>query len=747
MDEEPGRGAGRADSPLRKALADHFRDWRSGRDRGEVGPAGASAEGVVEWVVSTAVGEGAVPPSGISTGEVDSERDSGVRSLEEAVCWYLTEGAPESGSDATAGMLCGIRIGEVWPPLRLRLLETLAVRGQRRTLQELLSPEASSFLDLLEFRLEVPWKIELGDEWFDAVAMAGFPLLDDGVVLAWRRLLAAEARAACGRSDPSVQSELTGLAQLPPEGAGDTLSGRLAKRIASRAAAALVRLRLETGSEWWDVLEWPSFLDLPEWERRYLRALVEWRSGNPRDAAAMLASSGRPLEGNEFVRTAEAALIATEDPEHALTLLDPDHNTFERRVARLSLLCRLHRHDEAEALAAPPPAESDWEPLRFSWAAARTDLAHQFRGIRSALAEAKKDWSRAYQEAAAIRNPHAVRSSPEGRLAFLARNERDSVPVSDRWRREHSSRRFDRHTRSVSRTIPSGDELWYRAMVRLEDAPGAAAEDLKKLLTQSGWIRVQRLCGGGRLVMAGDLLLLSGHAETALEAYKSSGAPEAEVIPRMQFAIRLAALERGASPRPGEADRLAGEAAGGAAGASLKLLDALGHFSANRPSDSSDALEAALREGCGNPLCLGIRLALGLADPSAEPFPEGSESEPWLADLFQLCDPGRKWPERIAEFVERSGGRWMDRCPFDPEAVARTYLFRLCEDRDWPRAKNWLARISADGHTWASELAGFVALREAIHQAMKREVPEAVAAVEGILKGFAESSGSRVAGQ
>lgn len=746
MDEEPGRGTERAGPPLRKALADHFRDWRRGRDREEDGPAGASDEGIVEWVVSSALGESAVPPSGASTGEVDSARDAGARSPEEAVCRYLTEGPPESGPDATAGMLRGIRLGEVWPPLRLRLLETVAVRGERRALLELLSPETSPSLDLLEFRLEVPWRNELGDEWFDAVAMAAFPLLDDGVVLAWRRLLAVEARAACGRSDPSVQSELTELAQLPPEGAWDTLSGRLAKRIASRAAAALVRLRLETGSEWWDVLEWPSFLDLPEWERRYLRALVEWRSGNPGDAAAMLASSGRPPEGNEFVRTAEAALIATEDPERSLTLLDPDHNTFERRVARLSLLCRLRRHDEAEALAAPPPAESDWEPLRFSWAAARADLAHQFRGIRSALAEAKKDWSRAYQEAAAIRNPHAVRSSPEGRLAFLARKERDSIPVSDRWRREQSSRRFDRHTKSVSRTIPSGDELWYRAMARLEDAPGAAAEDLKKLLTQSGWTRVQRLCGGGRLVMAGDLLLLSGHAERALEAYESSGAPEAEVIPRTQFAIRLSALERGASPRPSEAGRLSGEAAGGA-GAFLKLLDALGHASANRPSDASDALEAAAKEGCGNSLCFGISLALGLAAPSAESFPEGSESEPWLADLFQLCDPGRRWPERIAEFVERSGGRWMERCPFDPEAAARTYLVGVCEDRDWPRAKNWLAGIPADEHTWSAELAGFVALREAIHQAMKREVTEAWAAVEGVLRGFAESSGSRVAGQ
>lgn len=655
---------------------------------------------------------------------------------EVAVCrWLSTPVAEfEEGNPRIAQGI--LRMEEIWPPLRLRLLECFADGGARNAVAELLAnngatPSGTFYLDLLEFGLEVPSRGEVPDDWFESVGRADFPLIDEAVSGAWRRLLLVEGAAACGRDVPLAEPELAELAQFVPVAQTDPFSLILARRISRRAAAALVRLRLGKGSEWWDVLEWESFLGLDDWERLYLCGLVEWRSGNLRSAAEMLAESRQLNPGSGFVKIAEAVLLSLTDPVSALSLLDSGVVSFDGLVTKMAILSRLKHYAELAQLVEVSPVEADWEPLRFSWAVARDDLRRQYRAIRSALAERNKDWSRAYQEAAVIRTHHSVKAHLDGRLAFLAGREFDAIPESERWRREQVERRRERHFRASSLKKPAGDELWYSALARVNTEPEGVVNDFLRLVGQASWLRAQNQGGGQRVTLAGDVLLRLGQTSAAKRAYLLSGENGFGLSHRRELTDRLMLLESGGDLGTSEAS--SGDSVeSGDATAVLTLLEGLIHFALGRESVALETIQGIVCKGFHVYLCQWILKLLGLSNADIEGMPAIGDLPRDLIPAFELCQSGRVLSDRVGKYIERTGAQWMASCPLDPETVARAHIDWLCQNHQWAEGKKWLAGVSLEDHIWVRDLGSLVALREVLDQAMRGGSAEATIKLRNI---------------
>lgn len=668
----------------------------------------------------------------------NGETDSSTDLPEVVVCRWLSTPAAEFEKGYPRIAQGILSTEKVWPPLRLRLLECLAGGGARHEVSELLAkdgatPSGTLYLDLLEFGLEVPSRGGLPDDWLESVGRADFPLIDEAVSGAWRRLLLVEGAAACGRDVPSAEPELAELAQFVPVAEPDPFSLILARRISRRAAAALVRLRLGKGSEWWDVLEWESFLGLDDWERLYLCGLVEWRSGNLRSAAEMLAESRQLNPGNGFVKIAEAVLLSVTDPDSALSLLDSGVVSFDGLVSKMAILSRLKHYAYLAQLVEVSPVEADWEPLRFSWTVARDDLRRQYRAIRSAIAERNKDWSRAYQEAAVIRTNHSVKALLDGRLAFLAGRELDAIPEVERWRREQVERRRERHFRATSLKKPAGDELWYSALARVNSEPEGVVNDFLKLVGQAGWLRAQNQGGGQRVTMAGDVLLRLGQTSAAKRAYLLSGENGFGLDHRRELADRLMLLENRGDL--GTSETSSGDSMeSGDATAVLTLLEGLIHFALGRKSVALETIQGIVVKGFHVYLCQWILNVLGLSNFDIEGMPAIDDFPQVLIPAFKLCHSREVLSDRVGKYIESTGAQWMTSCPLDPEIVARAHIDRLCQNHKWEEAKKWLAGVSPEDHIWARDVGSLVALREVLNQAMCGSAADAAVKLRNIFE-------------
>jgi hypothetical protein len=560
--------------------------------------------------------------------------------------------------------------------------------------------------------------------WRTAVAEAapGPHMADD--VDRWRRLLLAEGALAEGDAAAGLDVIFKSLASKP--GAASSDAGR---RIASRAAAALVRLRVAQGSGLWDVLDWAAFAALPAWERLYLRGWVEWRDGNLGAAEQALRGSLAEDAGRGYVRLALATLRSRQSPDEALTLIEPAQPTFDVLVSRAALLLRLRREDEAQFILAQtrPPARLAREPLRYDSARAHVERDRQCVLLLAGLAERQGRWLEARS---LLRSPVLAggrAGAIDARLAFSAGQELRRSSGNRPWVREEAGQLVRRHL-SVAASAPlGGDDLFHRGWARLAVDPASGLADLRSLRQQAGWVASQQRLGGRRLVAIGDALLGLGNVTEAVRAYETAGPACPEAAERLEFArLALALTGTGAAAKPGPSAPSAEDSI--VRNPWLCALRALHMAMAGETGPALAGLAQVRRSAKPDlggilPGDWTVTVAAGSVGSRSAAASELSRGA--LDAALRLVFGPEKSGERAAAFIAFLGEKWVDYCPTAAEAVARLYLAGLCARAKWAEAATWVRGLVSRGLPWAADMAALVDVQRGLAAAVAGDFDQA----------------------
>lgn len=386
---------------------------------------------------------------------------------------------------AAADVFAELSVATTWEPVRVLALRALAQLGRR----DLVAAAVTGVTQL-------SWP--LVDVWMDA-SLAGngtFPeagSTSTPVQGAWSCLLQTEHALAAGHTDPRDERNLTQFAAAPAPASPLTIEAVERRRLAPRAAGALVRARLSQHRDDGGVLASAAGLLLPAWERSYLAGLVRWVVG---DVGGAISELKRSLEQSPLqspTRLALGSAMAPRDPEAALAVLTWDHPTRQALIASAAILARLGRFELAQQAIERCEAAGS-EPLRFTWRPGRLQAAWQENVLRTALAERRSDWPAAAEAwSRACSAGHPPRSLAASRRLLQMRAQSDVA-----------TKEFDDVWREIGPVVLTGSDRLFRAFAAADRWPQVAEKDLRALARQRAWCERERAAGAWRLLAVAE---------------------------------------------------------------------------------------------------------------------------------------------------------------------------------------------------------------------------------------------------
>jgi hypothetical protein len=632
-------------------------------------------------------------------------------------------GVPAGDSADRLAVLVGVGL---WPPVLGLAYRALVCLGRRDLLAKLLP--ADGILTLAQ-----------ADAWLDAVHGDGpgrncrlriaeseaSPLLPNDVCASWRTLLDAELELAFGSQPAIVEDALTQLLK-PAAYAEGTYAYVEAHRIRGRAAAALVRLALIAGVP----RPVPDDGALPLWETWYLKGLMAWRAGDVAGAETMLRDGLASSPNQGCVRLALASLLSESAPEAALAFLDGARATRQAHVVRASLLARLKSYDEAgKALAAA--GGSPFEQARSSWTRGLAQSLRLENSLCAALAEREHRWNDAETAWGAVCSEGDQRALRDSRRLYVDHCRLEALPAEREWERSTLANRLGRRFDSLGGITLRGNAAFFRAVAALERWPERSADDLKALIDQRRWVRRECRAGGNRIRFVADALLRLGHARHALRAF--------ELLPPSQWGLgerRSVAALAAAISEQNDTAVIMGLFGDPSSHATCwpGLLAALAMALQGERSGAAVALAGTAKDGAPEAVRSILHAIVESKPVAAEHLACLRLPDETAAAVRMICSPGTIKAEAIREYVSSVGGGWLERCPLDPPAVARTLMAALWAENKWPEAVALAARLEKSGRDWAVEIATLTRVRNALAMAIAGKLDGAESALLGLLQ-------------
>jgi tetratricopeptide (TPR) repeat protein len=643
---------------------------------------------------------------------------------------WLTGSLGEWPKDSAAEITSLARL-PLWEPIQSLAFRALAHLGRQDLLEDLLRQAAPRSMVWEDARLEIGLGSTEGD-----LAPGLFPDL----ATPWQALLSAERKLAGASKTDAVEDALREVMKLPESCHSLKYTFLERQRIAARAAAALVRLRLSRHQDDDGTLSSPVGLQLPAWERAFLGALTRWVGRDMSHAETLLEEAARLNPAKSCIRLALASAMASRDPSAALSHLHASWPTREVLVSRAALLVRMGRYDEAEAaIQAARVNACPSEPIRYSWPAARRRFRWQELAIRTGLAEHRGNWKQAqaaWREACAL---CPKKSRNMARSLFQMCRERQLLQAEHGWRRDELDRGIQRIVYEMG-AIPLRDsDAFFRGMASLNSDPGLAEKDLLSLLRRQAWMAGEAGVGGTRLLALGDTIASMGRFDEALRTYQCAhthGENAGERVAVMQLLVKVE--QSGSAAEIVAASKAVESVSSNQAW--LKLITGMGLMIAGQQPEARHHIQAAADLGARPALC---RCLAALADvcsgqttkvSSRELAAAGLKGE--AASLVQLLLGEAKTADAVFALIERFGDRWVENCPVDAQRLVRSALAELCDAHKWDKAASLdsqLRRIDAD---WAKTLTRLVTLRRLLRRLLQHadKAPDVYAELESIQK-------------
>ena len=629
--------------------------------------------------------------------------------------------------------LAELATGQIWHPIAALLYRALASCGHRQLLGSILSKTRPLAPAEADAWFEAAHIVPIAQDWTEGVIGPPSDLLPPILCGAWQKLLSAEAAIALGRDSQATHTELSALLGLVQAQTPGTYACTESRRIAARAAAALVRASLNSDISAAEVLASPAALGLAAWERDYLEGLVRWRTGDSSGAERALRSGLTANPRQHCIRLAIAALVAPDAPGLALEVLSEGGVTREAEAARAALLARLGHYEQA-ATSLEAASTLPTTPVRYRWARGWEQYSQLESSLRTALAEHRGDWNAA-AKAWNQRATNGQKTLQLSRRLFMDRRELESTPATRGWTRDETTFRLNRRLREVGSIPLVGDALFFRAAGSMEREPARTAKDFIALLHQRSWVARECRVGASRIIFAADVLLSLGHGEAAAQGYALANRDgRADVADRLSLARLCAEAARGARPAEIRATE------GTVSSVYAPLLAATGMLSAHDLSGTMEMLDKAQQRGASSATCRCIRALAVASTASREDLSALRVPPQVLASFRLLCGEG-PITARIQEYIEAMGDDWMDRCPVDPVEIARRLLAEWCDESKWDDALSFCVQIERLGYPWAAELAAIVRLRHALMRAAAGNLEEAEREIRLVESALARNAG------
>jgi tetratricopeptide (TPR) repeat protein len=604
-----------------------------------------------------------------------------------------------------------------WFPVRALACRALAFYDRRQEALNSLAPSNTSNhltgmeLVLAEAKLEAG---QINDEWWSvlsrSLAESCWPLT---VALAetWRQLLSAEAHFAHGDDLSTVIPPLQAFVEqsITYPAPASTYVHQEQQRLAARISALLIRIALAHGrtaqaASW---LEHTAITVLSRWEREYLHGLVAWQQGNRIEARSHLEQS---LSANPFqtrVRVELGILLATEDPETALSSLAALPDIPDAVAGRAAVLTRLGRLTEAqEALAVLDQPEKPL-PTRLLWPAAQNERLRRSWLLRVDLAEHQGNWPKAL-----IYLEHAHRIASQDLPLFRARQMwmryqyARQCNATDPQTADHLLQQVDKELSELSSRPLTGDAMFYRSVVAAERLPERAIKDWQALLRQRQWAERSPAVTGPRLVWIGDRLWKAGLPDDAIRAYRRALALGAE---RAKTRLALALRRAQRAETTDQAAALDPDnpiwpllAAFTALSATPPDIDtALAHIESAHQHNAPPVLINLVETACaliqGNPQA-AMRIPEILAQDLADILPVNVRA------YFAVMLPERAAVEVLQTLMEQTGEDWIALCPVSPALLLERAVRELSTQGQLEEALTLIRQLAQVGVALPTEI-------------------------------------------
>ncbi len=638
--------------------------------------------------------------------------------------------AGEIGSEVV-DELVALANERLWEPVQALVYRSLAYFGRRNILTGLLPPDGPISLNQADAWLEATHIAGIDNDWTKRLLPALDGLLSPEVRDQWLALLAAELALAYGEATRETENTLMALLPLATDRLPQTFSEAESRRIAARAAAALVRLRVAQRRDDGGVLTSSAGHLIPVWERGYLQALIDWQGNNMDGAVANLQTA---LASNPYqtpIRLALAALLASSSPDAALNTLEYSEPTREALSLQATALARLGRYPEAENLLAHLQENPNIpnEPARYSWARGRVQYQQRIHVLQAALAERRGHWSEADKAWKSACIDLERKTLLETRQFFMAYQELKSLAATQGWKRDLVKQRLERWQHELGNIPLAGNAMFFRAIAVMDALPERAAKDFLALLRRRSWMEAETRVGGGRIVCAADALLQLGQVREAIHAYEiAAPSLSPEVKERLAVALVYADVLRQTEPKViVNAAHRAQELA--PISPWPQILAALGLLMAREPGLALAQLEAAEAYGAPEPVCHCLRSLCAVVSGAPATITDEERTAlrlPQKADAIirLLCGAG---PEvaRMEAFVRVFGETWIAHCPIDPDLMASRLLAAWCDSGKWDVALKFADELVRSGEVWAKDLALLTRGRYALEQAVQGDLEKA----------------------
>ncbi len=593
----------------------------------------------------------------------------------------------------------------------------------------------------------------------------------------WWELIRLESLAAAG--ERGIEEDLADLSSRIQESAlqepAESWIGKELRRLAGRALAALVRLRLGMHRGDGGALLSPSAAWLARWEFAFLGGLAAWQRKDGVAAEANLREALRDNPHSTSVKYALAVFSAEQTPdrepgrgdgsgrrgesaEYALELLNSCLPSYAVRVARAGLLARLGRYSEAEAELSPGQDVLISEGMRYLWPRALEQARRQEALLKTALAERAGDSSQAslfWRKAFA--GSRASNGLEDARQAFSAWVELAQPRQKMNWRRRVVQQRLEKGRQELFKlnAAASPDVLFFRAVVTTDFEPTLAARDIKMLLKRRPWVEKELQVGGSRILWLGDAALKMGQLELAQRAYDwleneglSFGEPEERFgRPDQLLAKRraLANLFQVVASDEFQSKDLLGEA--GLESAFSEVVKAwdgqnvqepclmaligwilsMGQSLARESQDFEATLSRARQSGMEDEVCLALdflssgRISPNLAIENLKQFPQA------VRPLLVFNCGQSPEVERIRTFMDWAGRDWVSLSPVALQRIA-AQVVKDAVPPQYDRALSWVGDNlgSLANEQWVQELQSWIRLHQALWLGRQGELEAAV---------------------
>jgi Tfp pilus assembly protein PilF len=632
----------------------------------------------------------------------------------------------------TARQFVGLVREDLWEPVKFLAYRALAHAGRRQILAATIPQEGPLTLAQADAWLEAAHAVEGDPRWTDRITTAE-ALLPPAVCEKWLTLVKAESGLAYEGHTQAVESQLMSLMETERAAAPLTYVEAVTQYIASRAAAAVLRLRLSAWREEKDIFNSFAGRQLPAWERDYLRGLLNWQRNDLSGARMRLESALQQNPDQTPIRLALASVLAVHSLNDALTILEYEAPTRELCTLRAMLLVRLGDHPKAEG--ALPENTLGHEALRYSWMRGRKQYRQREHALRAALAEKRGEWDRArksWRLASATSQSDPLpfyvenirKALREARQLYLIKQELGSMSTSQGWLRSVLAQRLKRGCYEISKLPLTGDALFFRAAAMTEVFPKRATRDFQALLRQQDWINAERRVGGGRIIFTGDSLLRLGKAADASRAYEltdlalSTGVKERLGVSVLCAAVLNNSDAEAISEATQRATRLVPNSPW------PLLLAGLGHLIAGDTGAAHLEIENAKEKGAPEATYLRLQSLCtamsGSAEATNEELPRLTSPDAIDAVISFLCGAGG-----IAAVKDLISDGWITRCLTNPQLTARRLVADWCEAGKWDEAFRAAGALGQSPHPWAKELAALLHIRHALERTVRGEFGEA----------------------